>query len=80
MLRATAIVLNLTTASWWIWSAIQVTSKVGIAAFGSSGGLLWLLFTIPPAVAVAALIFPSVPERPSPKTEGACLPGAARLR
>jgi hypothetical protein len=57
LLRGIAIVLNVGAAAWWLWTSIQVTLRVGWPALASSGGLLWLFFTVPPVVAVAALIW-----------------------
>jgi len=57
VLRGTAIAPNLMAAVWWIWTSIKVTSIDGVAALASSGGPQWVFFTIPPVVAMAALIY-----------------------
>jgi hypothetical protein len=55
VLRGVAIASNALAAAWWVWASIQVTSSVGPAALISSGGLLWMAFTVPPIAALAAL-------------------------
>ena len=58
-----AIGLNLIAAGWWLWTALLVTSKMGLSAVASSGGLLWAAFVVPPLTAIAALLWPDTPHR-----------------